>query len=330
VIRSSQVLALMAMLLAVGVIYLAREIAHGSDLLTVDQKRVLRLEQQLLHLRQQRDEALHELDLASQNLALASPTAVPPVVGNDAARTRAVDSWLAHVKRLKQAFDEHPDQRIPELALLTDLDWLTLARQLQFDSEEDLRKARAVTRDLAFSKFANVLRQALRDYAMAATGAPLSDVFQLVPYFKPSIDAATLERYEIAGPASLSASRDSKTITERAPVDEEFDTRHTVSLDGLGEGSSPWVANFLLNAALDSFHAFSAANNGQPPKSDADGLPYVQDPTAKAIFEAMIAYRSDHHGQEPALTALRPYVNDPAARVLLEKVISAKQNGSGP
>src|ERR1019366_3851937 len=111
----------------------------------------------------------------------------------------AVDSWLARVKRLKQAFAEHPDQRIPELALLTDLDWLTLERQLRLDSEEDLRKARAKARDTAFGNFQMSLGQALRDYATAANGAPLSDVFQLMPYFKPPVDAAILQRYEIAG-----------------------------------------------------------------------------------------------------------------------------------
>jgi hypothetical protein len=269
--------------------------------------------------------------LATQSLASAAATAVAPGSADDPTRATAVDSWLTRLKRLKQAFDEHPDQRIPELALLTDLDWLTLARQLRLDSEEDLRKARAKARDAAFSKFQMSLGQALRDFATAANGAPLSDVLQLMPYFKPPIDAAFLQRYEIAGPASPFASRDGKTITERAPVDEEFDTRHTVSLDGSGGGSGPWVVDSLRQVTLNALSEYAAANSGQRPKSEADVLPYVHDPTAKTIFEAMLAYANDHHGQQPSdVTVLRPYVKDPAARVLLEKLINAKQNGDAP
>lgn len=330
--RSSFVIVVAALFATGGVaIYEAREVARGRASLTAEQKRMARLEHQLAELRQQRDEALHELELATQSLASASADAASAGAGADPSRAAAVNSWLARLKRLKQAFDEHPDQRIPELALLTDLDWLALARQLKLDSEDDLRKARAKTREVAFNKFQTSLGQAWRNYATAANGAPLSDVSLLMPYFKPPVDAAILQRYEIAGTFTPGSRSDQMRITERAPVDGEFDIRHAVSLDGIGGGSSPWVIDSLRQVTLDAHSEYAAANNGQRPKGEADILRYVHDPTAKMIFEAIQAYANDHHGQQPGnLTMLRPYLKDPAARALLEKLDAARQNQFSP
>jgi len=324
--RSSLVLVLMAMPAAGGeALYEAHAISHEREALAAEQKRVSRFQQQLVDLRQQRDEALRAFALATERLAAAAGAVVDP------ARASEVDSWLARVKRLSQSFDEHPDQRIPEFALLTDLDWLALARQLRLDSDEDLRKARATVRGAAIGKFQQRLGQALRDYAAAANGVPLSDLAALSPYFDPTIDPAILQRYEITGPINPGAPRDNRTITERTPVDGEFDVRHTVAVNGLGSGSSPWVFDSLRQASLDALSEFAAANNGQRPKREADSLPYVRDPTARALFEAMIAYENDHHGQQPNdQAALRPYVKDAAAQAVLEKLINTKQNSDAP
>jgi hypothetical protein len=334
--RSSLVIALLAILVALAfVISESHDIALGRDSLSSEQKRMARLEQQLAELRQQRDDALRQLDVVAQRLASASVDATPRGVSADPARAAAVDSWLSRVKRLKQTFDDHPDQRIPELSLLTDLDWMTLARQQQLDSEEGMRKARAKARDAAFYTFQPSLGQALRDYVAAANGAPLLDLSQLVPYLKPPVDATFLQRYEIASALTPVSRGDRRQITERSPVDEELDIRHTILIDaagrGNGGGSIPWVIDSWRQASVDALNEFVAANNGQRPKSEADTLPYVHDRAAKAIFEAMIAYTNDHHGQQSSdSTVLRPYVKDPTARVLLEKLISAKQNSDSP
>lgn len=330
--RSSLVIVIAALLATGGVaVYEAREVARERASLIAEQKRMARLEHQLAELRQQRDEALHDIELATQSLAAASSDAAPSGAGSDPARAAAADSWLARLKRLKRAFDEYPDQRSPELALLTDLDWLTLARQLKVDSEDNLRKARAKTRETAFNKFQTSLVQALRDYTTAANGAPLTDVFQLMPYFKPPVDAAILQRYEIADAFIPGSVIDQKTITERAPVDADLDIRHSVSLGGTGGGSSPWVIDSLRQITLKAHSEYAAANNGQRPKREADILPYVHDPTAKTIQEALLAYTNDHHGQQPGnSTVLRSYVKDPAAQALLEKLDAARQNQGSP
>ncbi|HVS54440.1 MAG TPA: hypothetical protein VHD62_18935 [Opitutaceae bacterium] len=330
--RSSLVIILAALLVGgSAIVYEVQSIARERAALTAEQKRVARLEHQLAELRQQRDDALRELELATQSLASASANAQPPRIAGDPARVTALNSWLVRLKRLKETFDQHPDQRIPELAFLTDLDWLTLARQLQLDSEEDLRRARAKAREAAFNKFRVSLAQAMRNYGAVANGAPLSDLFQLVPYFRPPLDPAVLARYEIADLSNPGAPSNRRVITERTPVDGEFDLRHTVNLDGRGGGSSPWIVDSLRQSTLTALSEYAAANNGQRPKNQVDILPYIHDPTTKIIQEAVLTYANDHHGQESGdPTALRPYVKDPAARALLEKLIAAKQNDDAP
>lgn len=188
---------------------------------------------------------------------------------------------------------------------------------------EDLRKTWKDTREAAYAKLKPILQAAIRDFAAASNGVSPSDLGQLLPYLKQPFDAAILQRYEIADRINHSTRAVSGAITERAPVDVDFDNRHTLSLTGREAGSSLWTLDSFRQAHDDAMRDFYAANPGRRPES-ADLLPYIRDPAAKAIFEAQLASAKD-----PARTGksadLRPYVTDPAARALLEKMIAAEE-----
>ncbi|MEO6567330.1 MAG: hypothetical protein ABIO94_01095 [Opitutaceae bacterium] len=316
------------MLLPLGfATYESHAIARDRSALEAENARLAYQQKQLVELRRQRDEARRDLESATDLLAAEDASSPPSTVHTE--KTAPIDGWLTRAKRLKRSFEQRPDQSIPELQLLTDLDWLALARQMKSETEDDQRQAWAKTRDAAYHKFATVLGMALREYRAASNGTPLSDLSQLSPYFKPPIDAAILQRYEIADEVDHSARGTRRVITERVPVDVDFDTRNRLSLDGRGGGSSLWSLETFRQAYDNAMRDFYAANPGRRPTADAGLLPYVRDPTVKEILNAMIAYPKEHNGASPDKSAnLRPYVTDPAARSLLEKMITVEERRS--
>ena len=323
--RSFFLVGFVAVLTGLGiVVYEKRVVARTRASLAAEQMRLAQHQHQLLELRQQRDEAQRDLALAKQILASADAASTTSIVRPEHAPQ--IDAWLTRVKRFKRSFDENPAQRIPELQLLTDLDWLTLTRQMKLESPEDLRKAWAEIRHTAYTKLEPPLRQALRDYTMDPSGIPLSDLSQLLPYLRPPIDAAILQRYEITNGMDSFTRRNGRMLAERAPIDIDFDTRHTLSLDG-GNGSySQWALESFRQADVDAYRQFSAANPGRRPTGDADLLPYIRNPSVKAIFEAKVAYQNDSHRvRSGGSAALRPYVSDPNARAMLEKMIESEE-----
>src|SRR5690606_14998907 len=56
-------------------------------------------------------------------------------------------AWLARERRLRELVKEQPDQVIPEFQLLTDDDWLRVARSSNLDTPEHRRRALAALRD---------------------------------------------------------------------------------------------------------------------------------------------------------------------------------------
>lgn len=322
-------IALIAVLLSLGFItYEARKIARGRLALEAENARLAQQHEQLVELRQQRDEADRDLESATALLAADNAPSISSTVHPE--KAAQIDGWVTRAKRLKHSFEQRPDQSIPELQLLTDLDWLTLARQVKIDSEDEQRQAWAKTRDAAYHKFSVVLRTALREFSAADDGTPLGDLSQLYPYFKPPIDPSMLQRYEIVDGIDHTARGTKRMITQRAPVDVEFDHRNTLSLDGRSGSSSLWFLDTFRQSYDDAMREFYAANPGRRPSGETDLLPYVRNLAVKPIFDAMAAYPKDHNGAQFGKSAnLRPYVTDPVARSLLEKMIAAEERRSG-
>jgi hypothetical protein len=325
--RPTLLLLLAATILATGgSVYEARLGSRVRESIAAAQKRELLLEQQLATLRREDDDVARG-PASAGDAAANAPS--PATSSRDAARERDVADWLVRVKQLEQTFADHPDQRIPEMALLTDLDWLALARTRSLASEADLRRARAQVRQLAKDRFLVQFREALRSYEDVSGGMLPADILQLLPHFKSPIDPAMLLRYEMTAAGPLSANRGEEAIAERAPIDRAFDARVRVTADGLGNSSRPWSVESLAQASRQALKEFSAAHNGREPASEADLLPYVQDPAIRAIFSATIEFEKEHRRTTNGMADLRPYVKDPAGRALLEQAIAA-QNPDGP
>jgi hypothetical protein len=309
-----------------GTIYEARMASHDRESIAAARKQIVQLEQQLATLRREEDAVVREL--AAAPAGAADVPAPLPAGHREAARERDVTDWLAQVKQLEQTFADHPDQRIPEMALLTDLDWLALARARPLGSESDLRRARAQVRELAKEKFLEQLREALRSCEASSGGMLPTDILQLLPHFKVPVDPAMLQRYEMVASGPLSANRGEQAIAERAPIDRGLDRRVTVSADGRGSAGTPWAVESLSQAARQAVKEFAAAHNGRQPANEAELLPYVNDPAARAIFSATVEFEKERGRATNGLADLRPYVKDPAAQALLEQVIAA-QNPDG-
>jgi hypothetical protein len=330
---TKQRLALFILALAVtvgGAFYGAGEIHRHRELIAAEGKRVERLQQQLTALQDKRNSALREFaDYETQHALSTGSSQIAADSRASSAQAGETREWLVRLKRIKASFEEAPDQKIPELALLSDLEWLTIARQTKGDSELDLRRARAAAREIAVNRFMQHLREALRAYTTFTNGVLPSHVGELQSFFKAPFDPAALARYEMRSFGNVNDRKphSDETIAERTPVDEDYDQRHAISgIDG--SSTNPWAMNFLRDAITEAQRALSASHQGKKSASESDLLPFVRDPTARTILQAMAEYQQKHHGQTPRdLAELRGYVKDPAAQAKLERIILAQQPG---
>jgi len=160
----------------------------------------------------------------------------------------ALKSWLNRVKEFKRLPERMPDKTIPELRLLTEEDWLELAKEpleadpkeVNLDGDHVARLAFSAVRGKAKDKLVRVFSRALEGYAKANSGQLPTDTSQLKPYLMNShflgparvvqipesaVDDTVFRRYEILRTGQLEEVPSESTIlAERAPVDSEYDT----------------------------------------------------------------------------------------------------------
>jgi len=191
--------------------------------------------------------------------------------------TSEMKSWLERVSRLKEKLGQMPDQRIPELQFLTDVDWLDAARKVkQMETDSDFSQALSALRISAKDEFAHMLQNALAGYAQANNGQSPADWSQLQSYFAAPLDDSLLQRYELT---------QTGTVTEKAsPLDDQDDLYYHINASGVSITGGA-VAENTLQPALQ---AFAAANNGLKPSDPAQLLPYVTTPAQQAVLQRMI------------------------------------------
>jgi RNA polymerase sigma factor (sigma-70 family) len=196
--------------------------------------------------------------------------------------TQTAKSWAGRVALLKQRLAQTPEAAIPELRYLTDEDWLNCARG-QLDSEADYRRALGALRNTAEEIFATKIRTALKSYLRANGGKMPADLSQLQPYFDPPADEAALQRWEVAPAKTIPLNMGTDVIiTQRAAVDDVFDTRLAIGPDGLG--SRP----FLSPETTPVYEAYRAAHNGQWPDDVSELQPYATTPEQQAAFQKLL------------------------------------------
>ncbi len=200
----------------------------------------------------------------------------------------AAQSWLARSQQLRQRFDAAPDQKIPEFAFLTDEDWLSAARG-KLESENDYRSAMSALRHSAESHFGSILRPALTKF-VEQTGHFPTDLSQLQTYFKTPVDAAVLDRYAIlpAGAVPNVRMGGEWIVTQKGPVDEEYDSRIVLGPNGYGSTdfkSSTVASRADIDLLAPVVKAYAAANNGHEPSDAAQLQPYLSTPEQQAAFQ---------------------------------------------
>lgn len=305
-------------------LYEAKQLRDLRHALAAEERHREEFQRELNDAVRQREEAARDLTLAREKLLEAQRGEA------DSASTsrEAVHRWAARVRNLQASFDEQPGQRIPELQLLSELDWFSVADQVDGASEGDQRKARSLARNAAIAKFAPLLRAALRAYVEANHGNLPPDTGSLLPFFATSIDPAILGRYEMFGSGDASAHQTGglNSIGLRTPIDGDYDWRYLIRTDGGYSG--PWGAALLFEARNAALKGYKTAHGGQSPPHDFESLvPYVSDPQMRIFFEASGQFQKAHNGQRPAGSAdLLPYVHDALARMELERMIRQETN----
>ena len=206
---------------------------------------------------------------------------------------QAARALMVKVKELKQRLDETPDAKIPELQFLTDQDWINAANG-RLDNDAAYRRALSTLRKAAEGKFAAMLNRAVIGYIKNSGGHMPTDLAQLQPYFDSPVNDTILQRWEIA-PANAVPGLGmggNAIITQKAAVDDIFDTRYGIGPSGFGSAGFQTVEDDELLGQIMA--AYSAAHNGDSPggKTGAELLPYATTPQQQAVIQKMILHDS--------------------------------------
>ena len=293
---------------AIGVgTYEARQAAVLRALVQTLQQQQAPLKDQLQQSQRERDAAAGQLAaLQQENDQMRRNVAEIPRLRGEIARLRsdskavspneatesAARSWVNRANRLKQHLEQSPDKKIPELQLLTEEDWLNAAKG-KLDTETDFRRALSALRGAGEQKFVSTLLQpALKEYGRVNNGQLPADLSQLLPYFKSPVDAAILQRWEVAPAETVKALGlgGDVIITQKAAVDDVYDTRYGIGPNGFG--STDFLSSLTRDIMVPINKAFSAANNGKYPEDLSQLLPYAVTPEQQAALQKLIQKRA--------------------------------------
>jgi RNA polymerase sigma factor (sigma-70 family) len=261
------------------------------------------LAEQIRQLQRERDDATKRLTaLQAENEQLKSNQNTAELLklrgdvaqlqneANDATE-KAARALMAKVNNLKQRLEETPNAKIPELQFLTDQDWINAANG-RLDNDSAYRRALSTLRKAGEGKFATMLNRAVIGYMKNNGGQMPTDLAQLQLYFDSPVDDAILQRWEIA-PANTVPSLGmggNSIITQKAPVDDIFDTRYGIGPNGFG--STDFLNSELGDTLAPVYEAYSAAHNGQAGATSVQLLPYATTPEQQAAIQKLILYDS--------------------------------------
>lgn len=147
----------------------------------------------------------------------------------------AVMSLARAAANLNRQVQSRTAFEIPELQLLEEADWLSVAKNAKYDDDEAIRQTLSKTRQKAKSHFAELATEALNQYYAANNNQPPANPTQLLPYFKSTIDPSILQRYQMIPSTGLGSLPElgPMLISERAPVDKRYDTHFYIGQKGV-------------------------------------------------------------------------------------------------
>jgi RNA polymerase sigma factor (sigma-70 family) len=209
-------------------------------------------------------------------------------VENDPAFQKA-RLWLAKESKLRQQFEQRPDQWIPEMKFLSDEEWLDLARKADLDTPNGMRCALSNTRAVATWDFGSKLSQALAAYMAANNQQPPDSTSELSAYFRPALDDADtlLARYEmLSADQRATAGYHGALLIQKVFVDH-LDNPMIVGPNIVSSiPPANWAAAFPDE--LQSVAKAYADANSQSFMTPYDLLPYTTTPAQKAALDKVI------------------------------------------
>ena len=295
--KRSIVVSSLGLLGSIGFLGYTTSVAHRQEqqLQTLHQ-RSSQLQNELISTRREHDAVAREVQEAERQLAsIPTPATTAGAVEIAAERRAEMANWLKRVKRLKQLFDERPDQRVPEMKYLTDQDWLKVAKRVDLEAENGERKAFAAIRDAAAGHFTPQLSEALRKFATSSGDSAPPPMSVFARFLDPTADPEMLDRYEIIKTTEPYEKAQRWRVQTKAAIDADYDSRHYVDayVDGRGHGGgstgAPWAWIPDFRSQTERAHrAFTAANKGTSATGLADVLPYFNPPLSPALIEKLI------------------------------------------
>ena len=144
----------------------------------------------------------------------------------------ALTAWASRANDLWQKLEQAPDKKIPELQLCDGYDWLEAAKNADMHSDVDVRKVFSRLRQQGKVRFGGLMEGALDKYTRANQGRLPTDPSELKEYCDPPVDDAIFARYKLLHTGNLSDLPPGTEwlMTEREPVDREYDSRLKVGL----------------------------------------------------------------------------------------------------
>ena len=193
-------------------IFEARQAANARAEVQTFQQQQAPLTAQIQNLQREHDDATNHLaelrdELANANKnnlelmklrANATRYQTATKVENDPAFEKATE-WLAKESKLREQFELHPEQWIPEIKFLSSEEWLDEARMADLNTANGMRCALSNVRSKAVWKFAQKISQALQSYLITHNQQLPDSTSQLSLYFHPPVEDAEkiLSRYEM-------------------------------------------------------------------------------------------------------------------------------------
>jgi RNA polymerase sigma factor (sigma-70 family) len=193
------------------------------------------------------------------------------------------NSWQERGVHLRQLVARVPELNIPEMQLATEEDWLDATKE-SLETEEDYRRALAKLRNVVISRFTGDVRKAILQY-QEKTGQPFpTDPAQLEPYLERSLGASVWNRYVVQPASTIPMMKmgGDWIITQKAPIDDEYDSKYVIG--PYGEGSTTYNGLAIQTTLAPVRAAYAAANPGQPLTDLAQLLPYATTPEQRAAI----------------------------------------------
>lgn len=201
----------------------------------------------------------------------------------------AAKSWVARVNLLKARLEQSPGASVPELQLLDEEDWLAAVKDPKLETEEDYRRAFAALRNSAQNKFVPQIQNALLKYMQANNNAFPTEVAQIAPFLE-SNDPTLLNRYGVMPSEDIVSVKlgGDWVVSQKEPIDREFDQRIVVGPHGSGASSFPKEGEPTerdYTALRPALEAYAAANNNREPANTEDVEPFLSTPESKSAYD---------------------------------------------